>query len=152
MRKTFMIAFSVTALVALVIGGAYTWTTGATGGGEFASGSISGAIVNVEPTGNVLYPLGQDVSDYIPVLQGDIKNTTPANPGIAIHAVAGGGNVTGGGGCGVTGWVMEFADQNAIPPGQEGNHWTWSAAMPESAPDSCQSQSFTTTLFVSLST
>jgi hypothetical protein len=145
-----MIAFSVTALLALVIGGAYTWTTSATGGGEFASGSISGAIVEVQPTGNVLYPLGQDVSDYIPVLQGKIKNTTPANPGIAIHAVAGAGNVLGP--CGVTGWVMEFANQDPIAPGETGDPWTWSAAMPEGAPDSCQNETFTTTLFVTLST
>jgi hypothetical protein len=151
MRKTFLIAFSVTALLALAIGGAYTWTAQTqliSPHGQ--NGTISGQLINVGSTGNHLYPLGY--SNPIAMFEGDIQNTTPTNPGIALHAVAGGGNVTGGGGCGIIGSAMTFANTNPIPPGAAGDHWTWSAAMPENAAQSCMGGTFEANIYALLST
>jgi hypothetical protein len=151
MRKTFIIAFSVTALLALAIGGAYTWTTNTQlVSPQGQNGTISGQLINVASTGNHLYPLG--LGNWIPMFEGDIQNTTPTNPGIALHAVAGAGNVTGGGGCGIIGNALTFANTNPIAPGAAGDHWTWSASMPVDAAQSCMGGTFTANIYALLST
>jgi len=152
MRKTFLLAFSITALTALVIGGAYTWTTNTQlVSPEGHSGVISGQIVNVAPTGNVLYPLG--LANPVPLFEGDIWNTTPTNPGIALHAVAGGGNVAPQSpSCGIIGTALTFDNQNAIAPNATGDHWYWGAAMPADAPQSCMGGTFTANIYALLST
>jgi hypothetical protein len=155
MRKTFMVAFSVTTLLAMAIGGAYLWHTNATqvGGAEFHAGGISAAITSVAPTGNELYPLGYEESDYVEVLTGLVKNTTPANPGIALHTTDGiGAPLLGGYGCGITGWSLRFDDHTDLAPGAEGNRWYARFAMAEDAPDTCQGQAFDAILTINLET
>ena len=151
MRKTFMIAFAATTLLAIAIGGAYTWTTNTQlVSPEGQNGTISGQLVNIASTGNKLYPLG--LANPIAIFEGDVANTTPTDPGIALHAVAGGGNVTGGGSCGIIGGALTFANQNAIAPGATGDHWYWSAAMPTDAAQSCMGSTFTANIYALLST
>jgi hypothetical protein len=155
MRKTFMIAFTITTLLALAIGGAYTWHSSATkvGGAPFSSGKISAAITDVEPTGDVLYPLGYEPTDYVEVLTGLVQNTTPSNPGIAIHATEGiGAPLMGGYGCGITGTSLRFDDLNAIAPNAKGDRWYASFAMAEDAADSCQNQTFDAIITVNVAT
>jgi hypothetical protein len=152
MRKTFLIAISVTALLALAIGGAYTWTAQTQlVSPQGQNGTISGQLVNVASTGNQLYPLG--LGNPIPIFEGDILNTTPTNPGIALHAVAGAGNVAPQSpSCGIIGTALTFANNNAIAPNATGNHWTWSAAMPADAPQNCMGGTFTANIYALLST
>jgi hypothetical protein len=155
MRKTFLIAFTITTLLALAIGGAYTWTSNATkaSGNPYKSGHISAAITDVESTGNLLYPRGLEVSDYIPLLTGLIHNTTDANPGVDIHATEGIGHPgVAGMGCDILGWALTFDNQNPIAPGAKGDRWYASFAMPEDAPNSCMDQTFDALITVNVAT
>jgi hypothetical protein len=158
MRKTFLIAFTITTLLALAIGGAYTWTTSTTrmGQDQFRSGTITAAITDVEGTGNLLYPRGMEESDYIPLLTGLIQNTTAANPGVDIHATEGIGAVVDvpplGVHCHILGWALSFDDTYPIAPGAKGDRWYASFAMPENAGNECMNQAFDALITVNVST
>jgi hypothetical protein len=142
MRKAFVVAFTVTALVALVVGGVFSWTTTASVGQDTPAGSISADLINLADTGNYLYPTGSGIE----VLTGDVRNLTPANPGISIYATSGsvgsfltsdntncpGPSYFGDGG-------VTFDNQNWIAPGGNwGDHWHAYALMSTGAPNACQ--------------
>jgi hypothetical protein len=156
MRKGFFIAFTVTALLALVVGGVFSWTTTASTYGDTPAGTLSADLINMADTGNALYPTGTGIE----VLTGDVRNLTPANPGISIWATSGsvgnfvtsdqtncpGPSYIGNGG-------VTFDNQNYIAPGGNwGDHWHAFAYMATNAPNACQGVNVGYDVTINLST
>jgi hypothetical protein len=156
MRKAFIIAFTVTALLALVVGGVFSWTTTASVSQDTPAGTLSADLINLADTGNYLYPTGAGIE----VLTGDVRNLTPGNPGISIYATSGsvgnfvtsnegvcpGASNFGNGG-------VAFDNQNYIAPGGNwGDHWHAYAYMATNAPNGCQGVNVGYDVTVNLST
>ncbi len=134
-----MFAFAVTALLAVVIGGAFSWTASTTGAYTANAGTLSVAIANDAYTGNALYPTGI----YTDVVSGQIQNNTPANPGIPVQLTGGsvGGFTPSNGGCSsghFAGDVIVTDSSFVGPGGGVGGSWMARILMGTGAPDVCQ--------------
>ncbi len=91
MRKLFAGVFGVSVLLAVLVGAAFAWTS-STPAHTYVNhaGTLSVDLANVtyypnNGSPNQVYPTG----NWIPVLQGQIVNNTPANPGIPVHITGG---------------------------------------------------------------
>lgn len=149
LRKLFGSTMAVSMIGAVIIGGAAAWTSSTTPSSQSAQiGGISVALANPGSTGNYLYPTGQ----FIAVLQGNIQNNTPANPGVAVVITGGAASSFNPGGC-VTSQQVAVTDPSPVPPGGNvGGIWRLDLAMPTNADNSCQNQTLTYDLVINVAT
>ncbi len=164
MRKLFATTFGLSALLALLIGAAvYAWTGSANGNFNATTGRLGPfALANFSNTGNQVFPTG----DFINEQNGQIRNNTSANPGIAVHITGGSvSNVSsssvqcnsfiandGLGKPGIDGQVRVTDSSNVGPGGQAGGGWGADLRMKTNAPVDCQAQLLSYTVTVNVAT
>ncbi len=157
MRKVFGSVFLVTTMLAAIVGVGIAWTSSATGSATASAGSLSVALDSSNsgygPTANQVYPSGL----WTNVFEGQIKNNTPANPGIAVSITGGSVAVTGtsNGGCN---WSTISGNLDVTGPGPIaaggaiGGQWFAQLNMSGAANDSCQGNTISYNVIVNVTT
>lgn len=158
MRKIFIGTMLASLLSAIVIGGALAWTGSTTGSYSSSAGQISVAIANDLYTGNQIYPTGST----IPLVTGQIKNNTAANPGVNV-AITGGTltnflsdglvcNTWLGLGGAWTGSVGVTDGSAVAPGGAVGGGWTAGVSVHPTMDNDCQNRPFTYDVTINVTT
>jgi hypothetical protein len=139
-RKLFAGTFALSAVLALIVGVAFAWTTSSSSSDSSTAGALNVTLYGVNGTSNALYPNATMTT----VLTGQINNQTAANPGIAVHIADAPGTVsiTDAGACPtayLSGQVVRTDNSLVQPSGPAGGGWAVQLAMATDAPDTCQS-------------
>ncbi len=161
MRRLYAAVFGIAALAVLLIGGVLAWTGSASGKFSAQTGKIEVELANFSNTGNKVVPSGNFINEQ----NGQIRNKTSANPGIAVHIT--GGSVSdissNGADCnkfiandglgkpGVDGQVRATGTGD-VSPGAVGGAWSADIRMKTGAPDDCQERTLSYTVTVNVAT
>lgn len=157
MRRFFPSVFLVTATLAVIVGVGVAWTSSATGPATASAGSLSVALdasnPGYGPIANQVYPSGSWTNVFV----GQIKNNTPANPGIPVSITGGSVVVTGAsnGACNYSTISGNLAVTNVGPIGPGGvigGEWYAQLNMSSAANDSCQGNTINYDITVNVAT
>jgi len=157
MRRVFSLVFVTTATLAVLVGVGLAWTSSAGGSFQASSGSLSVALDfsngGYGYIGNAVYPTNSPIN----VLKGQIKNNTPANPGIAVAATTGSVNVTGASNVAcnygtITGDIVVTNNAPVPPGGVIGDEWYARLTMTTAANNDCQGNTISYDVTVNVTT
>lgn len=154
MRKLFATTFAITAMLSLVVGIAFAWTSSASSSNSIGYGSLQVG-VDAAQTSNQLYPTGAPIR----VLTGSIINNTPTNPGIAVRvdgANPGTFQHTGvsGEGCSgaIAGQVVQTDGNFVQPGGNAGGGFAIDVTIATDASNECQGETLNYNYTVNVTT
>ncbi len=164
MRKLFAAIFAMSLAATLLIGGVLAWTSSASISRSVKAGAIKVEIVNTVTSDQKLYP-GRGIE----ALRGSLKNSTPADSGVALFTGASSVVITSppsqpekcktfvhpsSGRPGVTGAIAAAEGGfggSRLSPG-ETKDFRVSIAMESNAPNECQGQTFDYTVTFNVNT
>lgn len=148
LRKLFGSTMVVSMIGSAIIGGAAAWTNSTAASSQTAHvGTVSVALANAASTNLKLYPTGQ----WISVLQGQVQNNTPPDPGVNVGII--GGSASGYDTNCVSNAQVAVTDAGSIGPnGAVGGGWTVQMAMPTNAPKACEGAALSYSLVIDVQT
>jgi hypothetical protein len=138
-RKFFASAFGFSLTAALVLGAAFAWSANTSGNFSTTTGTVSIGFYNYAAGPDLVY----DGGGWANVEYGDFQNTTPANPGLALHLTGGSipvittPSVPGCAGL-MTGLVNITDGSAVLPGGYVGGQWKAYLSLTGDVANACQ--------------